>query len=128
MVTAADQLACSAGLSMLERGGTAGDAMVAAAVVMAVVGPHLCGLGGDALAMVKAPGAPPRALLAVGRAGSGADPDRLRADGHADMPLRGDVRSVPVPGAVDGWLALHESYGRLPWATVLEPAIALAQD
>ena len=66
MVTAADQLASSAGISMLERGGSAADAMVAAAAVMAVVGPHLCGLGGDALAMVKAPGEHPRALLARG--------------------------------------------------------------
>lgn len=113
---------------MLERGGTAADAMVAAAAVMAVVGPHLCGLGGDALAMVKAPGAAPEALLAVGRAGSGADPDRLRADGHVDMPLRGDIRSVPVPGAVDGWLALHERYGRISWNEVLKPAIALAEE
>jgi gamma-glutamyltranspeptidase/glutathione hydrolase len=128
MVIAADQLACSAGIFTLDRGGSAADAMVAAAAVMAVVGPHLCGLGGDALAMVKAPGAPPVSLLAVGRAGSGADADRLRADGHADMPLRGDIRSVPVPGAVDGWLALHGRYGRLSWNEVLAPAIALAEE
>jgi gamma-glutamyltranspeptidase / glutathione hydrolase len=128
MVAAADQLAASAGVFMLERGGSAADAVVAAGAGMAVVGPHLCGLGGDMLAVVKAPGKPPRALLGVGRAGSGADPDRLRADGHPDMPLRGDIRSVPVPGAVDGWLALHAAYGRLPWATVLEPAIELAEE
>jgi gamma-glutamyltranspeptidase/glutathione hydrolase len=128
MVTAADQLACSAGVSMLDQGGSAADAMVAAAATMAVVAPHLCGLGGDALAMVKAPGALPVGLLAVGRAGSGADPDRLRAQGHADMPLRGDIRSVPVPGAVDGWLALHGRYGRLPWGSVLAPALALAEE
>ncbi len=128
MVSSADQLASSAGISMLEGGGTAADAIVAAAAVMAVVGPHLCGLGGDMLAMVKAPGATPVALLGVGRAGSGADPDRLRADGDADMPLRGDIRSVPVPGAVDGWMALHERYGRMSWDVVLEPAIALAED
>jgi len=128
MVAAADQLACSAGIAMLDGGGSAADAMVAAAAVMAVVGPHLCGLGGDVLAMVKAPGVPPVGLLAVGRSGSGADADRLRADGHADMPLRGDIRSVPVPGAVDGWLALHGRYGRLAWATVLEPAISLAEE
>jgi len=78
--------------------------------------------------MVKAPGDAPVGLLAVGRAGSGADPDRLRAEGHTDMPLRGDIRSVPVPGAVDGWLALHERYGRLPWDAVLEPAIGLAEE
>ncbi len=128
MVTTADQLASSAGVSMLERGGTAADAMVAAASVMAVVGPHLCGLGGDALAMVRPPGSSPQALLAVGRAGSGADPDRVRSCGNLDMPVRGDVASVPVPGAVDGWLALHERYGRLAWAAVLEPAIGLADD
>ena len=128
MVTTADQMASSAGLSMLEQGGTAADAVVAAAAAMAVVGPHLCGLGGDVLAMVKAPGAPPQALLGVGRSGSGADGDGLRRDGHRDMPLRGDVRSCPVPGAVDGWLALHERYGRLSWETVLQPAIALATD
>jgi gamma-glutamyltranspeptidase/glutathione hydrolase len=128
MVAAADQLACSAGIAMLDGGGSAADAMVAAAAVMGVVGPHLCGLGGDVLAMVKAPSESPVALLAVGRAGSGADPDRLRADGFVDMPLRGDIRSVPVPGAVDGWLALHERYGRLSWETVLEPAITLAEE
>ncbi len=42
------------------------------------------------------------------------------------MPLRGDIRSVQVPGAVDGWLALHERYGRLPLDEVLAPAIDLA--
>jgi len=128
MVTAADQLAASAGVSMLERGGSAADAMVAAATVMAVVAPHLCGLGGDVLAMVKEPGTPPVSLLAVGRAGSGADPDRLRSDGHSDMPLRGDIRTVPVPGAVDGWLALHARFGRLSWSAVVEPAIGLAEE
>ena len=44
------------------------------------------------------------------------------------MPLRGDIRSVQVPGAVDGWLALHERYGRLPLDEVLAPAIELAED
>jgi gamma-glutamyltranspeptidase / glutathione hydrolase len=78
--------------------------------------------------MVKAPGAEPMGLLAVGRAGSGADLERLRAEGHADMPVRGDVRSVPVPGAVDGWLALHDRYGCLPLAAVMAPAIGLADE
>lgn len=128
MVSTADQLASSAGISLLDQGGSAADAMVAAAAVMAVVAPHVCGLGGDALAMVKAPGATPVALLGVGRAGSGADPSRLRADGLSDMPLRGDVRSVPVPGAVDGWLALHGRFGRLSWDAVLTPAMALAEE
>ena len=128
MVAAADQLAASAGIEALANGGSAADAAVAAGAVMAVVGPHLCGLGGDALAMVSAPGAPPAALLAIGRAGAGSDAARLRAEGHRAMPLRGDVRSVQVPGAVDGWLALHERHGRLPLDVVLAPAIELAEE
>jgi gamma-glutamyltranspeptidase/glutathione hydrolase len=128
MVCAADQVAASAGVAMLAQGGNAADAAVATATAMAVVAPHLCGLGGDMLAMVHAPGQAPLALLGVGRAGSGADPERLRRAGHRDMPVRGDVSLVPVPGAVDGWLALHERFGRLAWATVLEPARALAAE
>jgi gamma-glutamyltranspeptidase / glutathione hydrolase len=128
MVAAADQLAASAGVAALDLGGNAADAIVAAAAVMAVTGPHLCGLGGDMLAMISQPGLEPQALLSAGRAGSGADPAALRAEGHSVMPLRGDIRTVPVPGAVDGWLALHERYGRLPIATVLSRAIELAEE
>ena len=128
MVVAADQLASMAGVATLERGGSAADAAVAAAAVMAVVGPHLCGMGGDVLAMVSVPGEAPRALLAAGRAGSGVDAAELRAEGHAVMPVRGDARSVPVPAAVDGWLALHSAYGRIGLDAVLEPAIALAEE
>ena len=128
MVAAADQLAASAGVGMLADGGSAADAAVATGAVMAVVGPHLCGLGGDVLAMVAPPGSTPEALLSVGRAGSGSDPASLRAEGLTVMRLRHDVRSVPVPGAVDGWLALHGRHGRLPLADVLAPAIELASD
>jgi len=128
MVAAADQLAAAAGVAMLARGGSAADAAVATGTVMAVVGPHLCGLGGDVLAMVAPPGSPPEALLSVGRAGAGADPARLRAEGRSVMPLRGDIRSVPVPGAVDGWLTLHARFGRLPLVEVLTPAIELAEE
>jgi len=126
MVAAADQLASTAGSAMLAQGGSAADAAVATGTVMAVVGPHLCGLGGDVLAMVAAPGSAPVALLSVGRAGRGSDAAAMRAQGMTVMPLRGDIRSVQVPGAVDGWLALHERYGRLALDDVLAPAIELA--
>jgi len=126
MVNAADQLAAIAGVGALEQGGSAADAAVAAAAVMAVTSPHLCGMGGDALAVVSAPGSDPLAMLAVGRAGSGVDAARLRASGHSVMTVRGDIHSVPVPGAVDGWLSLHDRFGRLPLCDVLAPAIELA--
>ena len=63
-----------------------------------------------------------------GRAGSGSDPSTLRAEGHEVMPFRGDLRTVTVPGCVDGWCRLHERFGRLGLAEVLAPAIGLAED
>jgi gamma-glutamyltranspeptidase/glutathione hydrolase len=126
MVAAADHLAAAAGLAMLRDGGSAADAAVAAGAVMTVTSPHLNGLGGDVFALVHAGDGPPAALNASGRAGSGADPVGLRVEGHRTMPFRGDIRSVTVPGAVDGWLALHRRHGRLPLSTVLEPATVYA--
>jgi gamma-glutamyltranspeptidase / glutathione hydrolase len=128
MVAAADQLATVAGIGVLADGGSAADAAVATGTAMAVVGPHLCGLGGDVLAMVAPPGRAPEALLAVGRAASGSNAARMRAEGLTTMPLRQDIQSVQVPGAVDGWLALHARHGRLPLDRVLAPAIELAEE
>jgi gamma-glutamyltranspeptidase/glutathione hydrolase len=127
MVCSVDHLASEAGVAVLRDGGSAVDAAVAASAVLAVTCPHLCGMGGDLFALVHVPGEPvPAALNASGRAGSGADPTRLLAEGHTAMPFHGDVRSSPVPGCVDGWLALHERYGRLPLDRVLASAAAYA--
>jgi gamma-glutamyltranspeptidase / glutathione hydrolase len=128
MVASPDALASDAGVATLRAGGNAVDAAIATNAVLAVTTQHMCGMGGDLFAIVVAPGAAPVALNASGRAGSGADPDRLRAEGHTHMPYRGDIRSVPVPGCVDGWCALHARYGRLPQADVFAPAIAYARD
>jgi gamma-glutamyltranspeptidase/glutathione hydrolase len=129
MVASVDHLASSAGLAMLHAGGNAVDAAVAASAVMAVTSPHLCGMGGDLFALVHRPGAEvPAVLDASGRAGSGADPDELRGEGHLAMPFKGDIRSATVPGCVDGWLALLERFGSLPLDAVLAPAIVYAAD
>ena len=64
--------------------------------------------------------------LAVGRAGSGADAGALRAEGLTELPLRHDIRTVTVPGFVDGWLALHARFATLPVDVLLAPAIDLA--
>ncbi|HET6793977.1 MAG TPA: gamma-glutamyltransferase [Acidimicrobiales bacterium] len=127
-MAAADHMAAGAGVEMLRRGGSAADAAVAAGAVIAVTCQHMNGLGGDLLAVVVGPGGPPAALVASGRAGSGADPDRLRARGMTSMPARGDIASVPVPGCVDGWVALHGRFGRLPLAEVLAPAARYAAE
>ena len=125
MVNAADQLAAHAGIGALDVGGSAADAIVAAAAVMAVTSPHLCGMGGDALAMVR-PGTTPRALLAIGRAGSASTPWPC---GPRATPRWWSRRFAQRPGpwAVDGWLALLERYGRLPHDAVFAPAIELAE-
>jgi gamma-glutamyltranspeptidase / glutathione hydrolase len=127
MVCSVDHQATSAGVAMLQAGGSAVDAAVAAGAVLAVTTQHMCGLGGDLLAVVHRAGEDPVALDASGRAGSGADPDRLRAEGATVMPAAGDIRAVPVPGCVDGWVALHERFGRLDLALVLAPAVTLAE-
>lgn len=129
IVAAADALATQAGIAMLRSGGSAVDAAVATNAAMTVVAPHLCGMGGDLFALVHdGLGGPPVALDASGRAGRGADADALRADGHRVMPFHDDIRTVTVPGGVDGWLTVHGRFGRLGLADVLAPAIALAAE
>ncbi|MFG3442994.1 gamma-glutamyltransferase family protein [Nonomuraea sp. NPDC047897] len=134
MVCSVDHLASTAGVAVLDRGGSAADAAISVNAVLSVVAPHMCGLGGDLFALVYEPAGTAggtgavRALNASGRAGSGADPGPLRAEGHERMPHLHDIRSVPVPGCVDGWSALHARYGRLPLADLLAPAVRLAHD
>ena len=127
MVSTVDHLATAAGVDLLRRGGSAADAAVGANAVLAVVAPHMCGMGGDVWALIHNGTGPPVALDSSGRAGSGADPDRVRSEGHDYIPLRGNIASVTIPGAVDGWLALHQRFGQLPLAEVLAEAIRMAE-
>jgi gamma-glutamyltranspeptidase/glutathione hydrolase len=90
--------------------------------------PYNLRLGGDLFAVVHQDGAAPEVLNASGRAGSGADPAALRAEGHTVMPPRGHVASVTVPGCVDGWLDLHRRFARLGLDEVLAPARRYADE
>ena len=128
MVCTVDQLASSAALAVLADGGNAVDASIAANAVLTVTAQHMNGLGGDLWALVHEPGETVQALNASGRAGSGADPQRLRDEGCTTMPYRGSVASSPVPGCVDGWLALHDRYGTMPMDRLLAAAISCADD
>jgi gamma-glutamyltranspeptidase / glutathione hydrolase len=122
MVCSVDHLASSAGVAALRAGGSAADAAVCASAVLAVTTQHMCGMGGDLFALVHHREGAPDALAAAGRAGAGSDAAAMRAEGLTAVPLQGDLRAAPVPGCVDGWIALHERHGRLPLAEVLEPA------
>jgi len=125
MVASADGLATQAGLAILAQGGNAVDAAIATNAAIAVTGPHLCGMGGDLFALVHYHGHV-HCLNSSGRAGSGANADSIRKSGLSTMPFRHDIRSVTVPGCVDGWVALHERFASMPLATLLAPAVALA--
>jgi gamma-glutamyltranspeptidase/glutathione hydrolase len=113
-------LASSAGLAVLTSGGNAVDAAVAANLVLAVVYPHMCGLGGDLFAMVWANGE------LAGLNSSGRLPARARLEGET-VPRTG-IRSAVVPGGVAGWLALLERYGTRSIGELAGPAIRLARE
>jgi len=123
MVAASQPLATQAGVAMLARGGTAADAAIAAAATLTLVEPTGNGVGSDAFAIVW-DGAALHGLNASGRSPAAWTPDRFA--GRAEMPMAG-WDSVTVPGAVSGWVALWERFGRLPFAALFEPAVALAE-
>ncbi|MBS1265480.1 MAG: Glutathione hydrolase-like YwrD proenzyme [Acidimicrobiaceae bacterium] len=127
MVASIDSLATRAGVDVMAAGGNAVDAAIATNAVLSVTAQHMCGLGGDLFALVHTGSGPPACLNASGRAGSGADLDGLLADGLTSMPHRGDIRSVPVPGCVDGWWALHQRFGSMPLPDLMARAIDLAE-
>jgi gamma-glutamyltranspeptidase/glutathione hydrolase len=126
-VATSQPLASAAALDVLERGGNAVDAAVAASAVLSLVEPHMTGPGGDLFALLWNPAeARVVGLDASGRAGSRMTPEQIRADGFERVPYQGPG-SVTVPGAVAGWAALLERYGTLSLADVLAPAIKLAE-
>ncbi len=126
MVVASQPLAAQAGLQMLERGGNAVDAAIAAAAVIAVVEPTNNGLGGDAFAMVW-DGESLHGLNGTGRAPLSASLEHMALKHGGVMPERG-WDSVTVPGAVSAWSALWERYGTLPFKQLMAPAINYAAD
>lgn len=125
VVATSQPLAASAGLAMLERGGTAVDAALATAMALTVVEPTGCGLGGDAVALVADADGRLHGLNASGRAPAALDAERLRAG--AAMPRLG-WDAVTVPGAVSGWAALHARFARLDLSTLAAPGVRLARD
>jgi gamma-glutamyltranspeptidase/glutathione hydrolase len=121
-------LATGAALQVLERGGNAVDAAIAAAAVLNVTEPYMTGIGGDMFAILWS--SEEQRLVGIdgsGRSGSGADPDALAAAGETRVPYRGP-RSITVPGALSGWQALLDRYGSMTLADVLAPAIRIAED
>jgi gamma-glutamyltranspeptidase/glutathione hydrolase len=124
IVATSQPLAAQAGLRMLQKGGNAVDAAIAAAAAITVVEPVSCGLGSDAFALIW-DGAHLHGLNASGTAPAAWTPDYFKQKHNNLMPERG-WDSVTVPGAVAGWVALSKKFGKLPFADLMEPAIDLA--
>ncbi|MES2938678.1 MAG: gamma-glutamyltransferase family protein [Pseudomonadota bacterium] len=128
VVSTSHPLGAQAGLRMLWKGGNAVDAAIAAAAVMTICEPVSNGLGSDAFAILW-DGKELHGLNASGHAPAAWTPEYFRRKYGADVqkpPKRG-LDSVTVPGAVGGWAALSERFGKLPFADLLEPAIDIAE-
>jgi len=120
--------ASQAGARVLEQGGSAIDAAIAANAVLGVAEPMTNGIGGDLFAIywdaktgrlygLNASGWAPKALTI----------EHLKSKGITEMPQVG-IDSATVPGAVDGWQKLHARFGKLPWRDLFQPAIFYAKN
>ena len=128
MAATSHPLATQAALDILKQGGNAVDAAIAANSMLALMEPTGCGLGGDLFAIVW----DTRTEKLHGLNSSGRSPYSLTLEhfkklGLKKIPDRGPL-SVSVPGAVAGWFALHEKFGKLPMRTILAPAIRYARE
>jgi len=126
IVSTAQTLASQAGARILERGGSAVDAAIAANAVMSVVEPMMNGPGGDLFALywdaktdkltgINASGWAPKALTL----------EYLTKRGMGSLS---GIHAVTVPGCVDGWEKMHKRFGRLPWKDLFQPAIYYAEN
>ena len=128
IVAASQPLAAQAGVQILERGGNAVDAAIAANAVMGLVEPQSNGIGGDLFAIVyDAKSGALHGLNSCGAAPAGLTAALLKSQGHQQMPQAG-IHTVTVPGAVAGWEALRMKLGTLPLALLLAPAIRYAEE
>ena len=133
MVTAPHHLAAQAGLRVLNDGGNAIEAMIAAAAAITVVYPHMNALGGDNFWLFAEPGQGPVGIDACGAAAGLADIGFYKAQDHDVIPSRGPLAALTVAGAVSGWSAAFEHSrnvwdGRLPLSRLLEDAIYHAEN
>jgi gamma-glutamyltranspeptidase/glutathione hydrolase len=133
MVASPHTLASEAGVAILAAGGNAIDAAIAAATTIAVVYPHMNGIGGDNVWLIyDAAHAELRALNATGRSAAAVNLDAYRARHGGAMPVRGGAAALTVPGTVSGWWEAHR-YSRdrmaspVAWTALFEAAIRHAR-
>ena len=133
MVVAPHHLASQAGLRVLREGGNAVEAMIASASTIAVVYPHMNGLGGDNFWLIHKSGKPVTAIDACGAAAGAACIKFYEQLGYSAIPERGPLAALTMAGAVSGWQnALQYSQqvlnGKMPLSRLLEDAIYYAKN
>ena len=124
-------MAAQAGLDILREGGNAIEATIAVAATLAVVYPHMTGIGGDGFWLMHAPGQAMQSIDACGAAGAGVTRE-LYGD-LASIPWRGPLAANTVAGTISGWGAAYAYSqahwgGKLPFARLLESAIFYARE
>ncbi len=127
MVATSHPLASAAALEMLKSGGNAVDAAVCASAVLAVVEPHMTGIGGDCFAIVSDPDGALHGFNGSGRSAAGADFERYSNWGWTEIPQT-SPHAITVPGAIDAWEQLLSRLGRKGLDAALFPAIGYARD
>ena len=130
MVTCPHSLASQAGVDVLRAGGSAVDAAIAASAALAVIYPHMTGLGGDAFWLIyDAQSNSVRYLDGGGRAAASASATWFAEHGQQEIPFRGVLpATLTTPGAVASWAEANRSHGRLPLKRVLDAAVGYAAD
>ena len=127
IVATSQTLASAAAVKVLERGGSAADAAIAANAMISVVEPMMNGVGGDLMVLYwEAKTKKLHGLNASGWAPQALTIDFLKSKGIKN--LSAGIHSSPVPGCVDGWSKLHKRFGRLPWQDVFQPAVYYARE
>ncbi|GAB4189635.1 MAG: gamma-glutamyltransferase [Wenzhouxiangellaceae bacterium] len=128
MVATSQPLATQIGLDVLKSGGNAIDAAIAANAALGLMEPTGNGIGGDLFAIIW----DAKSQQLYGYNGSGRSPKSLSLqwfidNGYDSIPAHGPL-PVSVPGAVDGWFALHDRFGHKPMAELLAPTVAYARN
>ncbi|MCR9085519.1 MAG: gamma-glutamyltransferase family protein [Rhodobacteraceae bacterium] len=127
MCATSHPVAAHTAIRILQDGGNAVDAAIAAGVLLGIAEPQMTGLGGDLFVLMTPPGENRiLALNASGRAPAALRAETLRAAGHSSVPLNG-AEAVTLPGAVAGFCKLSEEWGRLDLDQTLSPAIHYAE-
>src|SRR5580658_10601015 len=131
MVTAPHALAAQCGARILADGGNAIEAALAAAATLAVVYPHMTGLGGDAFWLIAEPQRVPVTIDGAGRAGAAVTDSLYRSHGLREIPWRGPLAANTVAGAVSSWSAAWEISrrwgGKMPLSRIFAEAVSLAE-